>query len=631
MPELIAQGRSSGQRWCREVPDATNHRGITIGRSGADWDVPWDSMISRAHIRLTAMPDDRVEIQRLPTARNPVFHGGRQVDQFTLVPGEHFVIGHTTFTLASRAGSSHTPNVGDVTEHAFDLGSLRRQKFRDANQRIDALTKLPDLITGSSTEQELLVRLTGVLLTSTPAATDVAIVCYRDPSDEAKSGLRILHRDSRVPGREQPPISSRLVRAAVSSRESRLHLWSSTRKDAVAFTASEEVDWAFCVPIRSDACAGWAFYVAGQTMAPLSADPDEQAADSTPQDLGDDVKFAELVGTMLGNLRKSLRLERRQSAMRSFFAPVVMDALANREVSEVLAPRETELAVMFCDLRGFSRQSEQASDRLLELLDRVSNALGVMTHHILRQRGVIGDFHGDAAMGFWGWPLDQPDRQVRAALAALLIWRHYAADTNQSGFRCGIGIASGRAVAGRIGTTDQVKVTAFGPVVNLASRLEGMTKVFGAEVLLDQTTAEALSTATPGSFGTFRLRRLATVRPAGMNEPLQISQLLGTSDDGSLQESVELGVDSAVTPIDSPGQQDGSDSPSSPPTTLTDDDIRNYEQALDRFVAGDWDETYQLLHALPAWDRPKDVLLSVILRHNRVPPADWDGVIDLPK
>ena len=50
-----------------------------------------------------------------------------------------------------------------------------------------------------------------------------------------------------------------------------------------------------------------------------------------------------------------------------------------------------------------------------------------------------------------------------------------------------------------------------------------------------------------------------------------------------------------------------------------------------RLIQGDWDQAYQRLHALPAWDRPKDVLLATILRYNRVPPENWSGVIELPK
>ena len=152
-------------------------------------------------------------------------------------------------------------------------------------------------------------------------------------------------------------------------------------------------------------------------------------------------------------------------------------------------------------------------------------------------------------------------------------------------------------MAGRIGTVDQVKVTAFGPVVNLASRLEGLTKAFGAEVIIDEATAVAIrqSQCMP-----LRIRRLARVRPAGLEKAVEACELLRPYDDTD-----EM--------------------------SLTDQQLAQYESSLDDLIKGNWDDAYQRLHALPAWDRPKDVLLATILRYDRVPPENWDGVIELPK
>lgn len=611
MPDLIAQGPAGENRWRRELPAATSGIDVLIGRSGADWNVPWDSMISRAHVRLTPIAEDRVEIHCLSSARNSVFHRGQKSTRFTLVPGEHFVIGHTTFTLANRPGASESSAVQDVTEHAFDHLMLRRRHFRDAASRIEMLSRLPDLITGSGSDEELLVRVSGVLLQSTPSASAVAIVAIDDhlpaqspapPSDSLPREtpsldppVRILQYDSRTPGTDGPPVSARLVRSAIKKRESVLNLWSGGRHDATAFTASEDVDWAFCVPLRSEACPGWALYVTGQLTSELGTDFGK-SLHAAPDELQDDVKFAELVGTTIANLRQSRRLERRQAAMRHFFAPVVMDALARLDTDEVLEPRVAELSVMFCDLRGFSRRSERDADQLLELLGCVSEALGVMTRHILDSGGVIGDFHGDAAMGFWGWPLKQPDSALRAAAAAMRIRSDNRQAADGDGFRCGIGIATGRAVAGRIGTIDQVKVTAFGPVVNLASRLEGITKAFGSTVILDEATAQAISSANDSQL---RVRRLARVRPAGIERTVEIFELLGAHRDEA--------------------------------HSLSDQQIAEYELSLEALIRGDWDEAYERLHSLPAWDRPKDALLSTILRHNRIPPDTWNGVLELPK
>ncbi len=598
MPDLIAQGPEDENRWRREMPKAASGVDVVVGRTGADWNVPWDTMISRGHVRLTPLSDDRVEVNCLTTARNSVFHRGQKSMRFTLVPGEHFVIGHTTFTLANRPGASESSATGGVTEHAYDHNLLLRRNFRDSASRIDILSRLPDLITSSGSDEELLVRVIGVLLRATPSASAVAIVAI-DESDAGQSAtdrpLRILQYDSRIPGANEPPVSATLVRTTIAKRESVLHLWSGYRHEAPAYTASEEADWAFCVPLRSEACPGWALYVTGQ----LVSDPGihlGKSLQAAPDDLQDDIKFAELVGTTIANLRQSRRLERRQAGMRHFFAPVVLEALAGRDTDKVLEPRVVDLSVMFCDLRGFSRRSERDAGHLLELLACVSDALGVMTRHILDTGGVIGDFHGDAAMGFWGWPLDQADSAIRAATAAMRIRSDNHEESSGDRFHCGIGIATGRAVAGRIGTIDQVKVTAFGPVVNLASRLEGLTKAFGSEVILDQATAESIRAAGEPQR---RVRRLARVRPAGLDRAVDIYELLAAPSDDT--------------------------------RSLSDQQIAEYELSLDALIRGDWNEAYERLHALPAWDRPKDALLSTILRHNRLPPDTWTGVLELPK
>src|SRR5262249_44514845 len=139
-----------------------------------------------------------------------------------------------------------------------------------------------------------------------------------------------------------------------------------------------------------------------------------------------------------------------------------------------------------------------------------------------------GDFQGDAAMGFWGWPLDCPDQVAQAARAALAIRKRFALAAQRkghplAGFACGIGIAGGQAIAGKLGTYDQAKVDVFGPVVTLASRLESMTKQFGVSILLDERSAARLA-EHGGTW--FRCRRVARVRPAGMRKVLTVSELL---------------------------------------------------------------------------------------------------------
>jgi adenylate cyclase len=208
-------------------------------------------------------------------------------------------------------------------------------------------------------------------------------------------------------------------------------------------------------------------------------------------------------------------------------------------------------------------------------------------------------------MGFWGWPLEQPGKVENACRAALGIRAAFDAVARDAshplyGFRVGIGIATGRAVAGSIGTTEQAKVTVFGPVVNLASRLQDMTKLLRVPILIDEPTAEAVREHLPRDAG--RVRRLAKVRPYGLETPLVVTELIP------------------------PAPPQGAEQPEG---ALTDADLDAYDKALAAFLAGDWNAAYKRLHRVPPDDRGKDLLTEFILKNNRTPPPAWDGVIPL--
>ena len=258
-------------------------------------------------------------------------------------------------------------------------------------------------------------------------------------------------------------------------------IWSAGAEHALDHTISDSLDWAFCTPVPGDACAGWGFYVRASAGA---ARPNRSA--TRPQ-------IHRAGGRPTGSGSGLPTPPAQQSVLGRFFSPVTLPILSSPEGEKALAPRQTQVTVLFCDLRGFSRQAEQSKGDLLGLLHRVSHALDVMTDCIHSHQGVIGDFQGDAALAFWGWPLDSEDSVVQACRAALDIRMKFAEAAKRSGdpladFRCGIGIASGIAVAGRLGTSGKFKIDVFGPVVNLASRLEGITKQLRVPLLLDDNT-----------------------------------------------------------------------------------------------------------------------------------------------
>ena len=538
MLELIAQGPTIDFRWRRTLPGAT----VELGRSTETYRVPWDNQVSRRHAVLTAS-EHRLHVKAIPDAANPIFFNGREVNDFYVRPGEHFVIGNTSFMVASDQAFGSLSAPDPIRQQTFSADFLEQVQYRDADRRIDVLNRLPELIAEANNSDELLIGMINTLMAGISAATTIGVVQLNQSQENAQSGnsgnsgqLKIIHWDRRGLTRGDFQPSEKLVTQAIQLSQSVLNVWQSDVSNSVNYTFDYENDWAFACPIETEATPGWAVYVAG------SSQPKQTPEAIQEGELEGDIKFCELVGSTLKNLLRVQQLERQQASLRTFFSPVVVEALRGRDPETVLQPRQCEVSVLFCDLRGFSRTSEQMADDLLGLLSRVSESLGVTTRVILDTGGVIGDFHGDAVMGFWGWPLEDrsPVETARSAvLAAIQIQTEFSLLAKQhsfaSEFTMGIGIATGNAVAGKIGTQDQVKVTVFGPVVNLAARLEGMTKQLKASILIDENTKILLDNSNEQLDGQTNIphRRMGNFQPVGMTKPVQLYQILADHEQNS--------------------------------------------------------------------------------------------------
>ena len=596
MLELIAQGANFDSRWRRLLPE----RVIEIGRATPAYRVPWDAQVSRRHVILTP-EGNGIRVERIEEASNPVFYEGEKRDSFLLKPGEHFVIGKTSFSLsADKAFVSLAPN--PISQRTFSHEFLQKIPYRNADRRIEVLNRLPEIISTASNVDDLLVSMVNTLMEGIPASSTIGIVQLQEvgseeDSETTDSSILVVKWDRRglKSGDFQP--SEKLIRQAIEANETTLHVWNQRKRakqsgSKTEYTFDYENDWAFVCPIDGQASKGWGIYVAGANLAGGSS----LDTGSGEADLQDDVKFCEVAGTTLKNLLLVKQLERQQSSLRTFFSPVVMEAISARDPEEVLAPRKCDVSVLFCDLRGFSRKSEEMADKLLLLLKRVSDSLGIMTHKILESGGVIGDFHGDSAMGFWGWPIEPTDRDHNAQVAVTAaldiqaaVVAQLASNPKLENFQVGLGIASGPAVAGKIGTRDQVKVTVFGPVVNLASRMEGFSKWFGSCVLTDGETVKRIQAA-----GTkLMTRRLGRFQPFGLENSVDVFQV-------GAENSVDV------------------------------KSLKGYQLALAAFESGEWSKSEKLLGELSDQDVTNRFLASYISQHgdkDRNPPDDFTGVI----
>ncbi len=193
-----------------------------------------------------------------------------------------------------------------------------------------------------------------------------------------------------------------------------------------------------------------------------------------------------------------------QRAFRSYLAPEVLREVLRDPGALRLGGEVREVTLFFTDLQGFSGLAEHS--RPTELVAFLNDYFTRMCQPVLAEHGVIDKFIGDAIMAFFGAPIATADHgraAIRAALAALEVSARIAVELAARGLppiQTRIGIHSGTAVVGNMGSAERFDYTAIGDTVNLASRLEGANKAFGTRCLASETTW-AMATAGDGNAG----------------------------------------------------------------------------------------------------------------------------------
>lgn len=222
------------------------------------------------------------------------------------------------------------------------------------------------------------------------------------------------------------------------------------------------------------------------------------------------------------SLEQRERKRVRRSLERYVSRDVVRELLdAGSGVLAELGGTRKEVAVLFSDLRGFTKLSEHADPA--ELVAHLNEYLGAMVEIVFRHHGTLDKFIGDAVMAVWGTigtagPRKDADRAITTALdmlAEVARLRKAWLERGAPDLRLGIGVHFGPAIFGNIGSDLKMEPTVIGDTVNLASRLESLTKHYGLQVLLSETVVEAAGSAFP-------FRTIDTVRVVGRGTPVTI-------------------------------------------------------------------------------------------------------------
>jgi adenylate cyclase len=224
------------------------------------------------------------------------------------------------------------------------------------------------------------------------------------------------------------------------------------------------------------------------------------------------------------------RLDQEQAAVRarvqfeSCFGPKLAQQLLDN--AEILRGRDAEVTVLFCDLRKFSTNSEHLGPEAT--VEWIGQVMGAMSDCVERHEGIVVDYIGDELMALWGAPVEQPDHAERACRAALEMLEHLPALNAEWNARLktpmdlGIGINSGLARVGNVGTAVKIKYGALGNTTNLASRVQGATKHLKTRLLITRGTRAMLDDS-------FAVRRLGFTRVVNISEPVELFELAPAS------------------------------------------------------------------------------------------------------
>ncbi|MGA2054932.1 MAG: adenylate/guanylate cyclase domain-containing protein [Bradyrhizobium sp.] len=228
--------------------------------------------------------------------------------------------------------------------------------------------------------------------------------------------------------------------------------------------------------------------------------------------------------------RKQVRLQFAQ-----YMSPVLVEQLAHSPERLVLGGEERELTIMFSDVRGFTTISESYKSDPQGLTALMNRFLTPLTNAILARKGYIDKYMGDAIMAFWNAPLDDKEHQINACNAALDMLekidelntvRKSEADGGGHAYipiNVGVGLNTGVAVVGNMGSDLKFNYSVLGDSVNLASRLEGQSKEYGFPIIAGSKTALAAKDK-------FAILELDFIMVKGKKEPEVIYAIAGRED-----------------------------------------------------------------------------------------------------
>ncbi|ADD67924.1 adenylate/guanylate cyclase with Chase sensor [Denitrovibrio acetiphilus DSM 12809] len=276
-----------------------------------------------------------------------------------------------------------------------------------------------------------------------------------------------------------------------------------------------------------------------------------------------------------------------KKAFSSYVSPALVEEIQKDPDKLKLGGEERCVSIMFSDIRGFTSLSESLSAP--ELVSMLNKIHGPMTNVVLNNKGMLDKYIGDAMMVLYNTPLDLEDHADMAVYSALELIRTLHTINERftveglPNIDIGIGINTGLAVCGNMGSQVRFEYTAIGDSVNLASRLEGLCKVYKTRIVVSEHTKDMCSLH-------FLMRKLDNVKVKGKHKPVAIFEVM--EDTEELRELKE-----------------------------------KYEKALEMYFSRQFEDAFKAFEKLAEeGDKTSEVFLERCEHYKDDPPQDdWDG------
>ena len=316
-----------------------------------------------------------------------------------------------------------------------------------------------------------------------------------------------------------------------------------------------------------------------------------------PVELRSPIQEVRLLAESMGRMKAGLR------TFGLYVPKALVRQLVESDTEPALGGQRLAITVLFTDVVRFTDMAEGTEPE--ELMRKLSVYFEELTDVLMAHGATIDKYMGDAIMAFWNAPLEEPDHVVRACRAALLtraanaaLNRRWAAE-GQEVMETRLGLHTGEAVVGNVGSSDRMNYTAIGATVNLAARLEGLNKAYGTWILVTEAVASQAARR-------FLLRTVDKVAPKGIAQPTRIYELRG-----ALTTEPDL------------------------PAALCAGDLdrawcARWELAYEAYLARAWEDALDAFRAL-AGEMPDDPVAPLYVerttRHKAAPPGpEWTGV-----